>query len=131
MNEWVSEVAYLEDDAEEPGEEDVSGHQPGQLPPVLLAVADPHACGAQRQQEGGGGRPRKQQQQQAEQGSSSTRQVRGGAAAASGLNSGLHQPLVSAITNPKPSPPSLIIIYHILHSKHKYMRDCNKLDLLF
>ena len=35
-------VVYLEDDAEEPGKEDVAGHKPCQLPPVLLAVADPH-----------------------------------------------------------------------------------------
>ena len=40
----------LEDDAEEPGKEDVAGHQPGQLPPVLLAVADPHPGGAGRQE---------------------------------------------------------------------------------
>ena len=35
-------VVYLEDDAEEPGKEDVAGHKPCQLPPVLLAVTDPH-----------------------------------------------------------------------------------------
>ena len=35
-------VVYLEDDAEEPGKEDVAGHKPCQLPPVFLAVADPH-----------------------------------------------------------------------------------------
>ena len=32
----------LEHDAEEPGEEDVAWDQPGKLPPVLLAVTDPH-----------------------------------------------------------------------------------------
>ena len=36
-------VVYLEDDAEEPGKEDVAGDQPGQLPPVFFAVTDPHS----------------------------------------------------------------------------------------
>ena len=37
-----AEAERLEDHAEEPGEEDVARHQPRKLPPVLLAVADPH-----------------------------------------------------------------------------------------
>ena len=36
------EPQRLEHDAEEPGEENVAWDQPGQLPPVLLAVTDPH-----------------------------------------------------------------------------------------
>ena len=32
----------LEQDAEEPGKEDVAWNEPSQLPPVLLAVADAH-----------------------------------------------------------------------------------------
>ena len=86
-----SQRLYLEDDAEEPGEEDVAGHQPSQLPPVLLAVADPHRGGAQ------GGRPRKQ----AEQGR--REEAAASPAACLRLNSGLHQPLVEA-TNTKIVP---------------------------
>jgi hypothetical protein len=36
------EAERLEDDAEEPGEEDVAGYEPGQLTPVLLALAYQH-----------------------------------------------------------------------------------------
>jgi hypothetical protein len=36
------EAEGLEDDAEEPGEEDVAGYEPGQLTPVLLALAHQH-----------------------------------------------------------------------------------------
>ena len=35
----------LEDDTEEPGQEDVARNQPGQLPPVLLTVTEPHGGG--------------------------------------------------------------------------------------
>ncbi len=38
----VPDPQRLEENAEEPGEQDVPRHQPGQLLPVLLAVADRH-----------------------------------------------------------------------------------------
>ena len=73
-------VVYLEDDAEEPGKEDVAGHKPCQLPPVLLAVTDPHDHSGDGDGGGAGQLGSQQQQQQPPP-------------KAASLNSGLHQPM--------------------------------------